>query len=152
MSLSSLPRGTPPTHICLLFGDVLFTGDHVMGGSTVVIEDLGAYLESLQRLQTIELRLLHPGHGPDIDDPQAVIADYIEHRLDRERQILGAMGAGAATVGEIVEVVYSDVDPQLHPIAAHSVAAHLRKLDQEGRVAFGGAAEWGAWARLEEAG
>ena len=73
-----------------------------------------------------------------------MIADYIEHRLQREQQILQALAAGAGTVGEVVEMVYRDVDPQLHPIAAHSVAAHLRKLDAEGRVAFAGAAAWGA--------
>ncbi len=144
--------GHTADHLCFQVGDLLFTGDHIMGGSTVVIEDLAAYLHSLQRLLPRRLRRLHPGHGPAIDDPDTVIREYIEHRLDRERQVLAALAGGAATVGEVVEVVYAGVDRALHPIAAHSVAAHLRKLAAEGRVSFAGAAEVGARAALVEPG
>ena len=137
-------------HLCYRVGEVLFTGDHIMGGSTVIIEDLAAYLASLRRLQSMALSSILPGHGPEIDEPQALIAEYIAHRLEREEQILGVLAAGAGTVGEIVEAVYADVDPALHVPASWSVAAHLRKLNGEGRVEFGGAAEWGAPVRLTE--
>ncbi len=142
--------GHTDDHLCFRVGDVLFTGDHIMGGSTVVIEDLAAYLESLRRLLPLGLARLHPGHGPMIDDPAAEIEKYIAHRLDRERQVLAALGAGAGTVGEIVAAVYAEVDPALHPIAAHSVAAHLRKLAAEGTVSFAGRAESEARAALIE--
>lgn len=137
-------------HLCFLAGDVLFTGDHIMGGSTVVVEDMVAYLSSLRRLGEISLRRLYPGHGPIMDDPYAVIDEYISHRLEREEQIIAALAAGAGTVGAVVEEVYADVDPALHPLAAHSVAAHLNKLVAEERASFDGSADelWGALVRL----
>jgi glyoxylase-like metal-dependent hydrolase (beta-lactamase superfamily II) len=116
--------------------DVLFTGDHIMGGSTVVVEDMGQYMVSLERLAGSGLRRLYPGHGPVIDEPDETIEMYIEHRRVREGEILTAVEAGAVTVTEIVAAVYRDVDHLLHPVAAVSVAAHLRKLDGEGRLAF----------------
>ncbi len=142
--------GHTDDHLCYRVGDALFTGDHIMGGSTVVIEDLAAYLASLRKLLGAGLSRLYPGHGPLINDPDGVIRDYIDHRLERERQIVAALQAGAGTVGGIVEAVYAGVDRALHPIAAQSVGAHLRKLSREGRVSFAGAAEWGARAALIE--
>ncbi len=144
--------GHTPDHLCFLLGDELFTGDHVMGGSSVVIDDLAAYLGSLRRLLPLGLTRLHPGHGPVIDDPDATIRQYIDHRLLRERQVLDALAGGASTVGEVVAAVYADVDPALHPIAVFSVAAHLRKLAVDGRVSFSGAAEPGAPAALNQPG
>ena len=107
-----------------------------MEGSTVVVEDMVAYLASLRRLGEISLRRLYPGHGSMMDDPQGVIDEYISHRLEREEQVVRALESGAGTVGAVVEEVYADVDPALHPLAAHSVAAHLNKLVSEGRVRF----------------
>lgn len=130
--------GHASDHICLAVGDTLFTGDHIMGGSTVVIEDLAAYLDSLRRLQHDDWSRLYPGHGPEIEEAAALIQEYIDHRLERERQILDALRGGAGSVGEIVGVVYADVNRALHPIAAHSVAAHLNKLAAEGRVRWSG--------------
>lgn len=123
-------------HICFLAGDALFTGDHIMGGSTVVVEDMVDYLDSLRRLGELTLRKLYPGHGPVMDDPYEVIDEYISHRLEREEQIVGALRSGAGTIGAVVQEVYADVDPALHPLAAYSVAAHLRKLVAEDRVVF----------------
>jgi glyoxylase-like metal-dependent hydrolase (beta-lactamase superfamily II) len=128
--------GHSDDHLCFLAGDLLFTGDHIMGGSTVVVEDMVAYLASLYRLRTMTLRRLYPGHGDPMDDPGAVIDEYISHRLERERQIVDAVRSGAGTIGAVVEAVYADVDPALHPLAAHSVAAHLHKLSSEGSVTF----------------
>jgi hydroxyacylglutathione hydrolase len=93
----------------------LFTGDHIMGGSTVIVEDMSAYLNSLDVLRATGLTVIYPGHGEVIDEPDAVISDYIAHRLEREAQILAAVRAGAGTVGQVVERVYTDVHPALHP-------------------------------------
>mgnify|MGYP001818235075 CR=1 FL=1 len=141
--------GHSSDHLCFLAGDILFTGDHIMGGSTVVVEDMVAYLASLRRLGEISLQRLYPGHGPVIDDPQGVIDEYISHRLEREEQIIQALLTGAGTVGAVVEEVYADVDPALHPLAAHSVAAHLNKLVLDGRVRFDDGGDlWGALVGL----
>jgi glyoxylase-like metal-dependent hydrolase (beta-lactamase superfamily II) len=123
---------------CYRIGDVVFTGDHIMGGSTVIVEDMAAYIASLRRLHRTGITRIHPGHGPVLDDPDGVIGYYIEHRLEREAQILGAVRAGASSVGEVVRTVYTDVDAALHPAAAISVEAHLRKLADEGSVAADG--------------
>lgn len=128
--------GHSDDHLCFLAGGGLFTGDHIMGGSSVVVEDMAAYLASLRRLQGLSLRRLYPGHGLEMDDPAGIVAGYIEHRLERERQIMAAVQAGATTVGEIVGDVYWDVDQALHPLAAMSVAAHLVKLAGEGVVDY----------------
>ena len=112
-----------------------------MGGSSVVVEDMAAYLESLRRLQTLSLEHLYPGHGLVMDDPAGIVAGYIEHRLEREQQVLSALETGAGTVMEIVRTVYGDVDPALHPLAAVSVGAHLDKLVDDGLVTRGAAGE-----------
>jgi glyoxylase-like metal-dependent hydrolase (beta-lactamase superfamily II) len=113
-----------------------------MEGSTVVIRppdgDMAVYLDSLRRLQSFkkhQLRSIAPGHGHPIEDPQAVIAWYLEHRDEREQQILDALRDGVDTVDALVAVVYTDVDEERHPIARHSTFAHLRKLAEEGTVA-----------------
>lgn len=131
--------GHSDDHLCFRAGGFLFTGDHIMGGSSVVVEDMAAYLRSLRRVQDPNLTRLYPGHGEPMDDPAGVIAEYLDHRLARERQILAAVEAGAGTIGEIVRLVYAEVDPALHPLAAHSVAAHLRKLDADGVLHWAGA-------------
>lgn len=128
--------GHADDHLCFLVGTELFTGDHIMGGSTVMIEDLSAYLAQLRRLRDLTLTKLFPGHGPTIEDPQGIIDHYIAHRMERERQIVDALVAGEDTIGDVVQLVYSDVDSELHPLAAHSVAAHVRKLVDDGQVTF----------------
>lgn len=130
-------------HLCYRVGDALFTGDLVMGGTTVLIEHMADYLESLRKVQGTGLKVLYPGHGEPMPDPESVLADYLEHRLGRERQILAAVREGAPTIGEIVERVYEDVDVALYPLAARSVAAHLRKLCEENLVVLPqGSADW----------
>ncbi|HSJ29607.1 MAG TPA: MBL fold metallo-hydrolase [Acidimicrobiia bacterium] len=130
--------GHSEDHLCFQLGTVLFTGDHIMGGSSVMVDDLRPYLQSLERLRRGHYERLLPGHGPEIEDPPAVIDWYLAHRLQREREILAAVEAGAATVGAVVEVVYADVDPDLYPLAARSVVAHLRKLSDDGVLSFAG--------------
>lgn len=127
--------GHSDDHLCFLVGKVLFTGDHIMGGSSVMVERMAPYLASLEKLRRLELEALHPGHGEVVDRPREVIDWYIAHRLQREQEIVGAIRTGAGTVTEIVEVVYREVDPSLHPLAATSVGAHLDKLRADGIVA-----------------
>jgi glyoxylase-like metal-dependent hydrolase (beta-lactamase superfamily II) len=124
--------GHSDDHLCFQIDQLLFSGDHIMGGSSVMVEDLLRYLGSLRRLRPLRLERIYPGHGPEIDNPDEVIDWYVAHRLQREQEILTAMEAGARTVPEIVEIVYREVDPSLHSLAAVSVAAHLRKLEEAG--------------------
>lgn len=128
--------GHSPDHLCYLAGELLFTGDHVMGGSTVVVQDMTAYLESLRRLLDLPLERIHPGHGPDVEEPEREIRRYLEHRLERERQVLASVREGASSIGEVVQVVYGGVEPVLQRLAVFSVLAHLRKLEEEGAVAL----------------
>jgi len=132
--------GHASDHLCyhLLEENAVFTGDVVLGGSTTVIPsgdgDLADYMASLRRLQALGVTRIYPAHGPVIEDAQGRIAEYIEHRLLRERQILDALDEGLDTIPAIVKRVYADVSEKLHPVAAQSVDSHLRKLAREGRV------------------
>ncbi len=133
--------GHSADHLCYLLPEerMLFAGDHVMEGSTVVIAppdgDMAAYLESLERLRTRRLRSIAPGHGHLIEDPAATIERYIAHRLARERQVLDALAADApTTIDRMVETIYAGLAEELVPWAARSVHAHLLKLAAEGRA------------------
>jgi glyoxylase-like metal-dependent hydrolase (beta-lactamase superfamily II) len=132
--------GHADDHLCLKAGGALFTGDHIMGGSSVMVERLGPYMASLERLQPMDLERLYPGHGPEMDQPAEVISWYLAHRRQREAEILAAIRSGCHTIEAIVEVVYAEVDSSLHPLAAKSVAAHLEKLVEDGLVRSDG--EW----------
>lgn len=121
--------GHSDDHLCFLADRVLFTGDHIMGGSSVMVEEMEPYLHSLERLRQLDLDWLYPGHGEVLDDPHGVIDWYVAHRMEREREVVRAVKEGGArSVGEIVEVVYREVDSDLHPLAARSVRAHVEKL------------------------
>lgn len=130
--------GHSDDHLCFRAGNVLFTGDHIMGGSSVMVEKLGLYLDSLRKLRGVGLDRLLPGHGEEMEDPEAVIDWYLAHRAQRHREILAAIEKGASTVDEIVELVYVETDKSLYPLAARSVAAHLELLSEEGRIALVG--------------
>jgi glyoxylase-like metal-dependent hydrolase (beta-lactamase superfamily II) len=139
--------GHSDDHLCLRVDDVLFTGDHIMGGSSVMVDDVAPYMASLDRLSRLPLTRLYPGHGPEMDHPSEVISWYLAHRRQREAEILASVGAGHATIGAVVEHVYADVDTSLYPLAARSVAAHLRKLRNEGLVELAGD-DWGSGVNL----
>ncbi len=135
--------GHASNHLCwLLLGEqMLFSGDHVMQGSTVVIAppdgDMADYLSSLERLQSLEppLQSIAPGHGSLVVDPHAVVAGIVAHRLQREQAVIEALrAAGGATVDQLLPTVYADVHEALHPVARFSLWAHLRKLADEGRA------------------
>jgi glyoxylase-like metal-dependent hydrolase (beta-lactamase superfamily II) len=128
--------GHTDDHLCYRIADVVFTGDHIMGGSTVIIEDAAAYLRSLEKVRALRPAHLYPGHGAEIDDASAAITEYINHRLERERQIVEAVRKGAATAVDIVRVVYTEIDDSLVPAAVFQVRTQLRKLHAEGRVSW----------------
>lgn len=117
---------------------VLFSGDLILGSGTVVLQAregaLEEYLASLERIARLDLAVIAPGHGPVIADPAARIAEYLAHRRMREGQVLDALARGAHTPGEIVGMIYQDLDPTLHPAAESTVRAHLLKLVREGRA------------------
>ncbi len=133
--------GHASDHLCFFLKEesALFSGDLILNGSTTVIPeddgDLGLYMESLARVQALGVQRIYPAHGPVVEDGPAKIAEFIEHRLLRERQILDVLGGGGPrTIPEIVKVVYAQVDARLHKMAGQSVHSHLRKLRAEGRV------------------
>lgn len=133
--------GHASNHLCYLLEGtgLLFTGDHLMQGSTVVIGppdgSMGEYLRSLARLQQEPVSRIAPGHGLVIEDAQAEIVRIIAHRLQREAKVVARLkDAGKTTIDPLVVSVYDDVDSRLHPVAKSSLLAHLLKLEEEGRV------------------
>ncbi len=128
--------GHTADHLCYRVADVVFTGDHIMGGSTVIIEDAAAYMRSLEKVRDLHPAHLYPGHGPEFPDASAAITEYINHRLERERQIVEAVRKGAATVTDIVRVVYTEIEDALIPAAALQVRTQLQKLVADGRVTW----------------
>jgi glyoxylase-like metal-dependent hydrolase (beta-lactamase superfamily II) len=133
--------GTPghsPDSVCLLMGRVCFTGDTVLGEGSVFIApgegSLSAYLASLRRLRSLDLDVLCPGHGPYVDEPAAKLDEYIAHRLDRERRLLEALESGLRAEDELLDAAWSEVPAELRPAAALTLAAHLEKLREEGRL------------------
>ena len=140
--------GHTSNHLCFAFpgSDVLFTGDHVMGWSTTIVSppdgDMAAYMESLDRLRARHDRIYLPAHGPAVDNPQAHVRALAGHRHMREKQILARLEAGEGRIPAMVEAMYRDIDPRLHPAAARSVLAHLIELQRRGLVR----AEGETWA------
>ena len=133
--------GHASNHLCYLLEEtrMLFTGDHVMQGSTVVINppdgDMRVYLASLERLLGVDAAIFAPGHGHLIGAPHKEVRRLVAHRLAREAKVAAAVERlGRATLEELVPVVYDDVLPRAHPVAARSLAAHLAKLVAEGRI------------------
>ena len=130
--------GHAEDHVCFLMGKVLFSGDLILGeGSTIVPPDggsLAAYLDSLERVAKLDLDLICPGHGPLVEDPAAKIAEYVEHRMMRERRLLEAFERGERSRAVLLKEVWDDVPEQLLPAAAEVMKAHLQKLEAEGRL------------------
>ena len=141
--------GHTSNHLCFaLAGEgVLFTGDHVMGWSTTVVSppdgDMADYMASLNRLLGRDDLIYFPAHGPAVETPHAHVRALIVHRRMREKQILAQIEAGERRIRAMVEAMYRDIDPRLHPAAGRSVLAHLRDLEQRGMVR----AEGESWTR-----
>lgn len=130
--------GHSADHLCFRAENVLFSGDHIIGGSSVMVDDMGRYLESLRKVHHTGLERIHPGHGEEMSDPDTVIDWYLAHRLQRHEQIYSAITDGHLSPEAIVEHVYADVDKTLYPLAERSVRAHLELMSEEGRIAFEG--------------
>jgi glyoxylase-like metal-dependent hydrolase (beta-lactamase superfamily II) len=135
--------GHASNHLCYLLEEtgMLFTGDHVMQGSTVVINppdgDMHAYLRSLEELVALDAAILAPGHGYLIGEPRKELRRLHAHRMARERKVIRSLRAlGDASPGELLPLVYDDVAAHLHGVAMRSLTAHLHKLVQDGVVAF----------------
>ena len=117
---------------------VCCTGDAVLGeGSVFVSGTLAAYLDSLRELRALDLALLLPGHGPPVTDPAAKLDEYVTHRLDRERRLLAALESGKRSVDDLLDDAWSDAPQAMRLPAAVTLAAHLDKLDEEGRLPEG---------------
>jgi glyoxylase-like metal-dependent hydrolase (beta-lactamase superfamily II)/8-oxo-dGTP pyrophosphatase MutT (NUDIX family) len=134
--------GHASNHLCYLLPEtrMLFTGDHVVQGSTVVIAppdgNMRAYLRSLERVKGLDLAILAPGHGYLIGQPQQEVTRLIAHRLKREakvRHTLAEVG-GRATLEVLLPRVYDDVPVAIHPVAARSLRAHLEKMAEDGEL------------------
>jgi len=133
--------GHAPDHLAFVTGTAALTGDAILGEGSVFIAPhpgaLAVYLESLRRLGRRSLDVLCPGHGPLVHDPRAKVAEYIAHRLDRERRLLAALEDGHRSIDELLDRAWSEVPAQLRPAAAVTLAAHLDKLADEGRLPDG---------------
>ena len=144
-TLEAIPTpGHTSNHICYALPEenALFSGDHIMGWSTTVITppdgDMGDYLRSLELIRDRDFSVLWPTHGPPVTEVRPFLDAYIDHRKDRERQIVGRLAAGDTRIKEMVPTLYAAVDSRLWPAAAHSVMAHMLELVRTGRVASDG--------------
>ena len=137
--------GHTSNHLCYALQEenTLFSGDHIMGWSTSVVSPpdghMGDYLTSLKTVLDRDFDIIRPTHGPAITEVRPFVQAYIDHRLARETQILGALQSGLSAIGDIVALLYKDVDKRLHPAAAHSVLSHMIHLRETGRVTAEGA-------------
>jgi glyoxylase-like metal-dependent hydrolase (beta-lactamase superfamily II) len=133
--------GHASNHLCYLLEQtkMLFTGDHVMQGSTVVINppdgEMRAYLASLERLLAEDIAIIAPGHGYLIGAPHKELRRLIAHRMAREAKVISSLRKfGTASLEDLLPLVYDDVPPRVHRVAARSLTAHLQKLVMEGTV------------------
>lgn len=131
--------GHASNHLCYLEQEHrwLFTGDHIMNGSTVVINppdgNMSDYLRSLDALRDKPIAAIAPGHGAPMHEPLREIDALIEHRLKRERKVVERLaGLPDSTLSTLVAAVYDEVDPRLHRLAERSLLAHLEKLKDDG--------------------
>jgi glyoxylase-like metal-dependent hydrolase (beta-lactamase superfamily II) len=141
--------GHSPDHLAFWHeaSGTIFVGDLVVLGSSVMIHtskggSLARYMRSLERLLALEPRLLLPAHGPRVEQPAALLNGYLEHRRQREQQVVDGLTAGHATVEAIAESIYHGLNPALLPAARENVRAHLDKLEDDGRAVADGSARW----------
>ena len=130
--------GHASNHLCFILREekFIFTGDHIMNGSTVVIGppdgNMKQYIESLEKLKDYDIEKIAPGHGEVLENPHQVADWIINHRLEREKKVFEALkDASKGTPDSLVEKVYDDVDSSLFPIAKASLLAHLIKLEED---------------------
>ena len=132
--------GHVDNHVCYLLDEegMVFAGDHIMNGSTVVIVPPGGnmahYIASLRRLLDYDVKVVAPGHGELIPDCRGEVEKLVRHRLLREAKVVGALSDQAQSLDDLVVTVYDDVDPMMHEWAKLSLLAHLIKLEDERRT------------------
>lgn len=126
-------------HVCFWNADTrdLYAGDMVVRGTTVMIPagrggGLRAYMTSLERLAALQPARIFPGHGPVIEDPLALIAEYLEHRRMREAQVAACLREGLADPAAIVARLYPGLSPGLQSVAGATIEAHIQKLREDG--------------------
>ena len=144
-TLEAIPTpGHTSNHLCYALPqeNALFSGDHIMGWSTTVISspdgDMTAYLDSLAKIRARDFQTLWPTHGPPILQVRPFIEAYEAHRRERMDQITLALANGPATIRELVPKLYADVDPRLHPAAAHSMLAAIIHMERGGEIEASG--------------
>ena len=135
--------GHASNHFCYLYDGYLFTGDHIMQGSTVVIAppdgNMTQYLDSLELINDYSVEIILPGHGEPIDNPYDEIDATIKHRLKREKKVIEHLKeTSPIDIDSLVPKVYDDVSSFLHPIARFSLEAHLIRLIENNRATFDG--------------
>lgn len=132
--------GHTADHVCYGLDEerALFSGDHVMGWSTSVIAPpdghMGQYLASLDKLMRRDDRIFYPTHGSPITDPHGWLVQLINHRIQRERQILDAIHQGHTSIDALTQILYRDLAPALKQAAALQIKAHLDHLAEQGLV------------------
>ena len=137
--------GHTSNHMCYALDEerALFTGDHVMGWSTTVVSppdgDMRDYIDSLRKVMARDDATLWPTHGAPVTSPKPFLEAFLEHRLEREAQVLDAVRSGLGDIESMVKVMYADVREELHKAAARSVLSHLIKLVDDGTVTVEGA-------------
>jgi len=125
----------------------LFTGDTALGLGTVAISpppygDMALYLESLERLKGYDCAVMLPGHGQAVHDVPRKLQELIDHRLEREEQVMRLLAEGKRTPKAMLSAIYMELDRRIVPMALRQIEAHLAKLEAEGRVMRAGE-EWG---------
>jgi glyoxylase-like metal-dependent hydrolase (beta-lactamase superfamily II) len=139
--------GHSPGHICIYLVDrrVLFSGDQVVGTGTTAMRppdgDMAIYIDSLRKLLNYDIAMIYPGHGPPIKEAKRKIEELIQHRLEREEQVIAGLRQGKSTVRELVNEIYPELDSRLHFAAEGQILAHLIKLEREGKASCLGKGE-----------
>lgn len=139
--------GHSPGHICIYMKEegILFSGDHVLGLGTTAMRppqgDMAQYIDSLRKLLNYDIDMICPGHGPLITEARRKLEELIQHRLEREEQVIAGLRQGKATVRELVAEIYPELDRRLYEAAKGQVLAHLIKLEREGKVSSLGMGE-----------
>ena len=123
-------------HLCYYVPEekVLFSGDNVLGVGTGVVHDMAQFVASLKRMKEVDAESLLPGHGPVVKEPARKIQELIDHRQQREDQIVGLLADGRDNVKSLVKAIYPELDKRLLQMAQSQVISHLKKLETEGKI------------------
>ena len=135
-------------HLCILLEEdgLLFSGDNVLGVGTAAIAppphgDMAEYIRSLRKMQAVESEQLGPGHGPAVKEPHRKIQELIDHRQQREDQIIGLLAEGKDSVKALLKAIYPELDKRLKGMATGQILSHLHKLQSDGKVKLEGKGE-----------